>query len=118
MTAMREPTLFDLPPAKDRPPHPFGDRRTIDERFEEFHVEHPEVFRMFSEFASQLLAAGHRRGSAEQIIQRIRWQTSMNPGRDGGFKINDHFRRRYAWMLAAADPRFGEFFEFRTLKGE
>lgn len=94
----------------------FPDDPTIQERFEEFHAAHPDVYSQFKRFALQLLAAGRKRGSAEQIIQRIRWETAINPTRDDGFKINDHFRSRYARKLAGEDERFKEFFEFRQLR--
>lgn len=89
------------------------DARSIAERFEAFHAAHPEVYRLFAQLAGQLLAAGHGRGSAEQIVQRIRWEFAVNEPRHAGFKINDHFRALYARKLAAEDPRFADFFEFR-----
>ncbi len=83
--------------------------------FAAFDAEHPEVYRLFLRFARELIAAGRTRGSAEQVVQRIRWETSVNPGRDGGgFKLNNWFRSRYARKLAAEYPEeFGQFFEFR-----
>jgi len=92
----------------------FNDRRTIAERFAEFDAAHPEVYAMFRQFALELLAAGRDRGSAEQIIQRIRWETNIRADRGGcDLKINDHFRTMYARKLAGADERFRSFFEFR-----
>lgn len=102
MIATPAPTLFDPAP------------RTLDARFLEFDRAHPEVYRLFVRFAEQLLAAGHRRGSAEQLMQRIRWETAVNPERDGGWKLNDHYRARYARKLAAEDARFENWFEFRS----
>lgn len=82
--------------------------------FSAFHAEHPEVYVLYKRFAWELRAAGNNHGSSEQIIQRIRWETMVNRGHDGGFKINDWFRARYARMLAAECPaEFGAFFSFR-----
>lgn len=90
----------------------FESRR--DAAFREFHAAHPEVYVLYKQFARELLHAGHERGSSEQIIQRIRWETAVNPGRDGGFKIDNWHRSRYARMLAAEHPaEFGTFFQFR-----
>ena len=89
------------------------DRRSIEERFAEFDAQHPEVYRLFKELAEQLVAAGHRHDSADQIIQVIRWHSLVNPGHDGGFKVSDHFSAMYSRKLVSEDKRFSSFFEFR-----
>ena len=83
-------------------------------RFDTFDANHPEVWHYFVQFAKQLLDAGQTRGSAEQIIQRIRWEIDVNKKRDEGFKINNYFRSYYAKKLKATDPQFATFFETRT----
>lgn len=87
---------------------------TLDAKFAEYHAAHPEVYRHFRKFAFELWNAGRRRGSAQQIIERIRWETSVNPNRDGGLKINNWFRTHYAKMLVENEPVFDGFFEFRS----
>lgn len=98
---MTTATLFDPTDDKD-----------LAARFAEFDAANPEVWRLYVRFANDLLNAGHRRGSSEQIIQRIRWEASVVT-RGEAFKINDHYRAFYARKLAASDARFAEFFEFR-----
>jgi hypothetical protein len=93
----------------------FDQQADIQTRFEEFDREHPEVWAYFVRFANELLARSER-GSADQIMQRIRWETTVNPERDGGLKLNDHFSSRYARKLAKEDRRFETFFSFRTIK--
>lgn len=88
----------------------------IQERFEQFDAEHPEVWRWFVHFANELLAKGVRHSSADMILHRVRFETAANRERDGGFKINDHFTSRYARKLIDADPRFAQFFELRKIK--
>ena len=94
----------------------------IQTRFETFDRDHPEVWRLFQQFAGALLAAGHKHYSADDILHRIRWHYAVERRADaavveqGGFKINDHFSSRYARKLAKTAPaRFAEFFEFRSL---
>jgi len=90
------------------------DRRSIAERFAEFDAAHPEVYAMYRRFAYELIRAGCRRGSTQQILGRIRWETSVNPDHDGGFKVNEVFKKLYAKKLVAEDPAtFADFFEFR-----
>jgi hypothetical protein len=91
------------------------DKRTIAERFAEFDRQHPEVYELFRKFAYELSYAGRDRGSADQIVQRIRWETNVRADRpDHELKINDHFTALYARKLAAEDGRFKTFFEFRV----
>jgi hypothetical protein len=112
----REPFRADVLRETLGQPDPKADDATIDARFAEFDEAHPEVWKAFVGFANDLINAGYTHGSAEMIYQRIRWETALNAERDGGWKLNDHFRSRYARKLAAADSRFSEFFEFRRGK--
>lgn len=91
-------------------------RLAIQQRFEAFHAAHPEVFQLFARFASELRRAGRTHYSADAILHRVRWECAVNPERDSGYKINDHFSSRYARKLANTDPRFATFFEFRKLR--
>lgn len=98
---MNPPTLFD------------PEESTLDARFAAFDAAHPEVWKLYVRFAFELKRAGRDRGSSEQIIQRIRWETNVNPSRDDDWKINDHYRKRYARKMVAEFPEFEGFFEFR-----
>jgi hypothetical protein len=89
---------------------------TIQDEFERFDRDHPEVYRAFKWKASQLLAAGHRRYSADAIMHAVRVEADVNAERAGGFKINNNYVSRYARKLADEDPRFAAFFRFRSLK--
>lgn len=90
-------------------------RLTPDEAFDIYHRENPQVYRLFQRFARELRVAGHQHGSAEQIVQRIRWEyAAIAPIDAAGFKFNDWYRARYARMLARDFPtEFGDFFSFR-----
>jgi len=92
--------------------------RTIQERFDVFHKQHPEVYDLFLAFAQDVMAVGHEHYSADAILHRIRWHYDVNTNRDEGFKINDHFTSRYARLLMKLDHRFEGFFELRQLKSE
>lgn len=92
-----------------------GDGRTIQERFEEFHDQYPEVYRMFCDYAAKARAAGFTRFSSDMICHRIRWYRHVERG-DRDFKINDHFTSRYARKLMEEDQTFAGFFETRVLK--
>lgn len=89
------------------------DEDSIAARFAKFHTQHPEVYALYKKFAYQLLHSGCRRGSTQQILGRVRWESALNPEHDGGFKVNEVFKKHYAKMLVADDPVFAGFFEFR-----
>jgi hypothetical protein len=90
---------------------------TIQERFERYHNDHPEVYSLFKRFASELKQAGRDRFGSDAIIQRIRWHYAIRPDSiERKFKINDHFSSRYARLLMDEDESFNNFFEIRSLK--
>ena len=93
-------------------------RMTVQQRFEIFDEQHPEVWVLFVQFSQQVRAAGRDKYSARAIIHRIRWHYAVNPERDEGFKINDVFSSRYARKLLEDDPTFVGFFELRELRVE
>lgn len=71
------------------------------------------MFDLFIRFAREVKAAGHRRYSAEAIVQRIRWHTQIETKGDD-FKLNNWYRALYARMLMEQLPlEFDGFFETR-----
>jgi hypothetical protein len=87
--------------------------KTIEERFQEFHTRHPEVWDLYVRFANELLAAGCQRYGIGALTERIRWHYATQP--DGGeeFKINNDYRALYARALVQHDPRLADLFEMR-----
>lgn len=90
--------------------------RSIQEAFEAFDREHPEVYARFRNLAADLLNKGHARYSADALLHVIRWHYALQGPRPEDFKINNNFSSRYARKLASEDERFAEFFETRVLK--
>lgn len=88
--------------------------KKLDRQFWEYHTEFPNVFTLYIRFGRELRAAGHMKGSSEQMIQRIRWECDINPNRKQGFKISNNHRKRYAILAKLTYPEeFGDFFRFR-----
>ncbi len=93
-----------------------GGRRSIDDRFREFHAEHPEVYREFVALAREAKAAGMEKGSAKLITEVIRWYR-LTRGKDrDGFKINNVYVSRYARLAMEQEPDLAGFFETRELQ--
>lgn len=102
------PPLFDRPATTDR----------IAEDFARFNELHPDVYQAFKRYALQLRGAGRARGSARDVLGRVRWETQVNPSyRNGGaFKVNNNFAAIMARKLMAERPEFDGFFEVRERK--
>ena len=92
-------------------------KKSIQERFEEFHQEHPQVYREFKAIAEQLYDKGWRHYGAGTIYEVLRYHSDTADGRDAEpYKLNNNYRSRYARRLMAEDPRFQGFFETRSLR--
>lgn len=91
--------------------------KSIQERFEEFHAAHPEVYEEFRAIAQQLYDQGWRHYGAGTIYEVLRFHADTADGRDAEpFKLNNTFRSRYARKLMEEYPHFQGFFETRRLR--
>ena len=95
--------------------HTLRFRPTIQQRFEAFHAENPQVFLWFRTFAVQLQRAGNLRFSADMVMHRVRFEAVMTWNKSKGFKINNDFTALYARELMR-EPRFAGVFETRRRK--
>ena len=84
-------------------------------RFQQYHLENPQVWELFQRFTIEVIRAGHKHYSARAVFQRIRWHTSVET-RGDDFKINDHYSSRYARMFHVKYPKFEGFFRTRELR--
>ena len=88
-------------------------RPTLADRFNEYDNNNPHVWQLFKQFACDAYQAGHARFSAQSIIERIRWKTSVET-RGGEFKINNDFAACYARKFHAENPHLDGFFRTRS----
>lgn len=90
-------------------------RAPIQEKFEEFHAAHPDVYSLFKRFCGELKSAGRTRYGSKSVIERIRWHyATTSEGEE--FKINNNFTSRYARMLIDEHPEYQNFFELRVIR--
>jgi hypothetical protein len=92
----------------------FDDRPSIQQRFEDFHAVHPEVYRELVRLARVAKSRGRRRYSIDALMHVVRWTFDFE--HDGEFKINNDFSSRYARLIAEREPDLADFFETRKLK--
>lgn len=90
--------------------------QTIDEAFQKFHDQHPEVYRYFKVYVNEILATGKKVTSSKMIINRIRWELYLDTKRKEEFKINDAFSSRYSRLYAEEFPKFKDIFHYRDLR--
>jgi hypothetical protein len=93
-------------------------RDRIAEQFEVFDRAHPEVYLAFKRYALELYQAGRRRGSARDVLGRVRWETAVNPRyqANGEFKVNNNFAAVMARKVMEEEPGLAGFFETRERK--
>jgi hypothetical protein len=88
----------------------------IQERFEKFHAENPEVYRLLVKFAREAKAAGRKKYGIASLFERLRWHVDIELKGEKEFKLNNNYRSRYARRIAAVEYDLKDFFEVRELK--
>jgi hypothetical protein len=92
-----------------------GSSSKIEQAFNEFHAEHPEVFEELRSLAHELLDRGYERFGIATIFEVCRWR-GMTRARDRhGFALNNNYRALYARKLMREDPRLEGVFNTRKL---
>ena len=87
------------------------------EQFLKYHREHPEVYVMFKRFTFELINSGRKNGSTAMIIERIRWESSINPNADitKEFKIANDHKPFYARLFMHHFPEHDGFFRLKYM---
>ena len=89
-----------------------GFAKDLVNEFKTFHSKNPEVYELFKTFTFRAINAGHIRLSSEMIINRIRWETSVETT-DKDYKINNDYKPFYSRMFMYEYPKYKNFFATR-----
>lgn len=100
---MNQPSLFDC-----------AEKET---RFNKYLADNPHVWQAFVKFTMEAICAGHKRLSAELVVNRIRWETLIRE-KSGEFKINNDLKPFFARKFMADYPEYQGFFELRRSKAD
>lgn len=84
--------------------------------FLRFHEQYPQVYRLFEQFAKQLLDKKWEKVGSKMIIERIRWEVATGSKDEDGFKINNNYTCYYSRMFMQNNPQYGQCFETREIK--
>lgn len=87
----------------------------IFERWQAYHREHPETFRLFISFTFDVINAGKHHFSADAIMHRIRWFTTVERT-SGTVKISNDYAAWYSRLFAAVYPQHADIFSRRVLR--
>lgn len=85
--------------------------------FWEWHKANPHVWLYFEKYAMEAVARGRTRVSHWLIINRIRWEVSIETT-GGEFKISNDHIAFYARMWRAKYPQHKDLFAVKRMLGE
>ncbi len=91
--------------------------QTLDERFEAYHSEHPDVYELLVLKARQARSAGHDRYSIKTIMEVVRWDRSVAvaKGKGEAFHLNNNYGSRYSRLIMEENADLADFFDTRVL---
>ena len=85
---------------------------SIQERFERFHEQHPEVYVELARLAREARSRGVRRLGIRLLWERLRWQMLIDHP-VGEYSFDDHFTSHYSRLLMQREPDLSGMFETR-----
>jgi hypothetical protein len=89
--------------------------KELKKRFQSFHLENPDVYKLFEQYSLEVKHSGRKKYSAWTILQVIRWQKDLKT-KGNLFKINNDFIALYARLLMEQNSELEGFFEIREMK--
>jgi hypothetical protein len=87
------------------------DRIELD--FKQFHFEHPEVYTQLVSLARQWQRNGTAKLGIATLFEVLRWNSHLNPDKDGGYKLNNNYRALYARLIMEQEQDLNGLFEIR-----
>lgn len=95
----------------DAPPR----KRSIAERFEDFHRDNPQVYAELLKLAKRAAARGCTRLGIKCLWESVRYNLSVSTYSPDGYKLNNDFTARYARLLMEQEPELAGLFETRAM---
>ena len=74
-----------------------------------WHNKNPHVYELFERFTMSAISRGHTRLSAWLVVNRIRWETTVETS-GSDFKISNDYIAYYARLFHAQNPEYDGFF--------
>jgi len=94
----------------------------LEKQFGDFDGKNPFVWSLFVEFTEQLVERGFRHYSADAVLHRIRWETSVGTREAGSaagrlLKLNNNYAAYYARKYHRISEATDGFFHTRRVRG-
>ncbi|WP_394615912.1 hypothetical protein JNUCC0626_40315 [Lentzea sp. JNUCC 0626] len=90
--------------------------QTIQQKFERFHRDNPEVLQILEKLAREWFAAGGpRKLGVKMLWETMRWHRSITAEAET-FALNDVYTSRYARLLVIRNPEWAPHIELRELR--
>jgi hypothetical protein len=90
----------------------------IEAAFWDFHLQNPQIYELFHQFATQSAARkGRKHFGVAAVFERIRWSVMVETEGGGEFKLNNNYRAYYARLWMRDNPQYQGFFRTREVKG-
>lgn len=90
----------------------------IEREFKDFHAEHPEVYIGLVRLARTWQLNGSAKLGIATLFEVLRWNSHLNEGKDGGYKLNNNYRALYARLIMKNEPDLANLFEIRERTAE
>lgn len=87
---------------------------TIQEAFERFHAENPDVYDELLTLARRWRTRGNQRAGIAMFFEVLRYRRGMRTQGDD-FKLNNNYRSRYSRKIMAENPDLAGIFDTREL---
>lgn len=87
----------------------------LKQRWWAWHNKNPHVWKLFEKFTLMAISKGHKNLSAWLVVNRIRWETSIETQGDD-FKISNDFIALYARYFMHKYPQYNGFFRTKQMK--
>jgi len=88
------------------------------QKFITYHRDNPQVFVLFEKFTQAAIARGHKRLSAWLIMNRVRWETTIETVAADGFKISNGLFAYYSRLYMHRHPNNIGFFRTKEMANE
>lgn len=86
----------------------------IEVAFNEYHAEHPDVYRQLVNLTRQWVSYGHAKLGIATLFEKLRWEWHQAGLKDqDGYKLNNNYRALYARKIMEDNPDLDGIFEIR-----
>lgn len=89
---------------------------TLERKFLEFHISHPQVYAGLVELTREMKSKGHSKFGLRMLWEVLRWKTLMDSNGEPILKLNDRFISLYARLIMNAEADLQGMFEVRDSK--